>query len=153
MAHEEWRQVALFMSPEIEEVLADNGASMVELLQAEGLDLQRSATYPKGVADSGAKEPVTIILASAAVIAALGPVVTKIISALSRKQVVVTNRVLVPVETTDGKVVCDKEGNPVFQWVDEVSIVESRVPSSETTSASIDTPLGFKFTFKAETRG
>ena len=150
---EDRMEVAIFISPEIEEVFADNGVDVISILREEELDVQRGKAIARVSAASGLKEPVSIILASAFVISVLTPIITKAITALSGKQVLVTERILAPVETSDGKVVCDAEGNPILQWIDKTSIVESGVRSTDTVSANVETPLGFKFSFKAESNG
>jgi hypothetical protein len=146
---EDQHEVLLFASPEIEEVLADNRVDLVELLQREGLEVSRSMLKEQGLAlEPGLKEPVSIILASAAVIAALTPAITRAISALSRKQVLVTERVLAPVETSTGEVVRDPDGRPVLHWADRARLVEPKTTPSDHASLKAESPLGLTISFE-----
>ena len=143
-------KVAIFASPEVEEVLADNGVDVVTLLRKQGIEVERIPGSAAGFQDPGLKDPVSIILASAALIAILTPVITKAINALSRKQVVVTQTILAPVETSDGHIVRDADGNPILQQVEKTEIIEGRTRPADTFSFSADTRIGLKYDFKAE---
>jgi hypothetical protein len=146
-------EVAISASAEVDEVLADNGTDIITLLRKEGIEVQRGISTVATPEDSGLKEPVTIILATAALIATLTPVITKAINALSRKQIVITTTVLAPVETSDGRVVCDADGNPILQRVEKTEILEGATRPADSMSVSIETPIGLKFSFKAESHG
>lgn len=105
---------------------------LVELLQRDGLDVSKG-NYGGARLDTaaGLKEPVTVILASAAVITSLTPILSKLISSLSRRPVVVSERILVPVEDSSGTIVVDSSGQPIMQWVEKARMVESSTGSND----------------------
>ena len=147
---EDQRELVVYASPEVEELLADNDTDLVELLRSEGLEVIRGSTSEgiPGVA-LGLKEPVTIILASAAVIASLTPIISRTISALSHKRVITTERVLVPVEDSKGEVVRDANGNPQLHWVDRTRLLESTAAPHDRTSLKVESPVGLAINFEA----
>ena len=116
----------IFASPEIEQLLADNGVSFDEALRREGYDVSKGASSdPASDAEVGTRAVATTILASAAVIAALTPVLLKIIESLTYKGAIVHDTVLVPVEDSSGNVVTDSSGEPKLQWVRKAEFLES----------------------------
>jgi hypothetical protein len=118
--------IFVFASSEIQDILADNQIDIVDVLRAEGFDLQRSlARNPAQKYGPGYKEPATVILATAALVAALTPVISKLISALAHKAVLVQEMVLTPVLDEQGNVVQDVLGNPVLYWAKKSQILES----------------------------
>jgi hypothetical protein len=147
---EDQRELVVYASPEVEELLADNEIDLVELLRSEGLEVSRgSVTEGIPVAEAGLKEPVTILLASAAVIASLTPIISRVISALSHKRVVTKERQLVPVEDSKGNVVRDSSGNPLLHWVDRTRLLESAAKPRDHTSLKVDSPIGLTINFEA----
>jgi hypothetical protein len=144
------RELVVYASPEVEELLADNEIDLVELLRSEGLEVSRgSATEGIPVAEAGLKEPVTILLASAAVIASLTPIISRVISSLSHRRVVTKERLLVPVEDSIGNIVRDSGGNPLLHWVDRTRLLESAAKPSDRTSLKVDSPIGLTINFEA----
>jgi hypothetical protein len=147
---EDNREVLLYASPEVEELLADNGINLVEVLRREGLEVGRgSVTEGIPSAQSGLKEPVTILLASAAVIASLTPIISKTISAITHKPVIVTEQMLVPVEDSTGKVVRDSSGNPQLHWVDRKRLLEPTSTSRDRMSLKAESPIGLTVSLEA----
>jgi hypothetical protein len=146
------QEVFVFLSPEIQELLADNQTDLVDLLRQEGVDVRSGFVQdPSSSSDAGHKEPVTVILASAALVLALTPLLTKLIEALSHEAVIVTEQVLVPVEDSQGQIVRDKEGQPVLHWVERNRVVESAARPSEETAVDIKgygISVGYKSTPK-----
>jgi hypothetical protein len=139
-------EVYLFVDPEIERLLADNHTDLIALLQRQGVEVERSAA-PSTPTERGHKEPATIILASAALITALTPVIRKILSNLSRKDpVIVEELVPEPVEDSRGIPVRDAAGNPTIRWVSRNRIIEPAT-DKEAESYSISGPLGIRISY------
>jgi hypothetical protein len=142
-------ELVILASPEIRELLVDNEVDIVELLRAEGLEVRRgSASEGISDAEDGLKEPVTILLASAAVIASLTPIISRIISSLTHKRVITKERVLVPVEDSKGEIIRDTAGNPILHWVERARLLES-ASSHDHTSLKVEGPAGLTINFEA----
>lgn len=142
-------EVSLFVDPAIEKLLVENQTDLVTLLRRNDLAVERSAvTRPQ--ASRGEKEPATIIIATAALIAALTPTVSRILEKLSHKPVLVEELAPVPIEDSDGNPVRDAAGNPMIEWVPRQRLIERQV-SSESESYSISGPLGLKISYKRST--
>lgn len=147
---EDQQQVFVYLSPDVQELFADNQTDLVELLQHEGVDVRRGfASDPTASVESGHKEPATIIIASAALVAALTPLLVRAIEALSHKTVVVTEQLAVPVEDSQGNVVRDTFDQPVLQWVDRTRILESSDKPRDETTVNIKGPLGISIEYKS----
>lgn len=112
-------------STEIEEALADNGVTIADLLAQQGVPLETEVGSDPASGDDGNKEAVTIILATAGLVMAATPLLKRGIRPLVHKSVVATERVLVPVEDSQGNVVRDAEGQPVLRWIDRSRLIES----------------------------
>lgn len=140
----------MFLSRDMQEFLADNQLSLDEMLRRQGADVQiKLGQDPAASSDAGHKEPATIIIASAAVIAALTPLLIKAFETLAYKPVVVTEQVIVPVEDSKGNVVLDANGNPVLHWVDRTRVIETDTRPRDETSVDIKGPLGISIGYKS----
>lgn len=142
-------QIFLFLSPDIEELLIDNETDLVELLQQEGIEVNQGFLKdPTKDAQSGHKDPTTVILASAALILAITPIVSKVIAALSHKKVVIKELVCVPVEDSSKNVVRDSSGEPILQWVERTRLLESSQKIELGTQISLKGPVGLEVTYE-----
>lgn len=142
-------EVFLFPSPEVQALLADNGTDLVELLKREGVEVRRGfATDPAASAASGHKDPATVIIASAALVAALTPILSQALAALTHKTLVVREEVIVPVEDSKGNVVRDANGQPLVHWVARDVIRESSM-QPDGYDISIKGPLGIAIEMKS----
>jgi hypothetical protein len=123
----------------------------VELLNQEGIAVSRGyAQDPTQSKDAAYKEPVSIILASTALILALTPTISKVIAAISRRAVEVEEIVLVPVEDSQGNIVHDKAGNPILHWIKRKQLKETAIIPPDETSVELKVPfVGFELTYKA----
>ena len=136
----------LLPSPELDAFLDENSTDLVEILGNEGVVVEGGRTAdPAGTAGLRDKDPVSILVASAGVALALVPALTRILTALTHKEVIVKEMILVPVEDSKGNVVRDAAGNPSLQWVERSRILESAEPSLPKTSVSAEGPVGLKF--------
>ena len=138
----------LLPSPELDAFLDENGTDLVEILSNEGIVVgQRRTADPAGSAGAREKDPVSILVASAGAALALVPVLSRILSALTHKKVLVKEMMLVPVEDSKGTVVRDAAGNPCLHWVERSRILESAEQSSPKTSVNVEGPVGLKFAY------
>ncbi len=150
MQPEDQEQIYVFLSPEIEALLADNGTNVAELLQSEGLPVQQAfATNPATDTAGGSKEPVTIILATAAVVVALTPVLIRLIERLTSKPIILKEKVLSPVEDSHGQVVHDANGEPVLAWQVKSTIIKAEKTPKEQTRTKIKGPLAIEIEYSS----
>lgn len=139
------------MSDDVQGLLAENDVSLLDLLKSEGIQARvAAASDPASDASVGTKEPITLVLATAAAIAALTPVLTRAINAISRRPVVVRETVLAPVESSSGEIVKSSTGKPILSWVERTRVISRQQPaSSEQSSMTIETPLGIDLTLES----
>jgi len=110
--------VFFFLAPEVNRFLVENNIGMRELLQRAGLPSAVQLGENPAGNSAGEKEPATILLASAALIAAATPILRELIRNISGREAVVRERHLLPVEDSKGKLVHDATGAPILHWVD-----------------------------------
>lgn len=142
-------EVHVFLSPEVEELLVDNDADLVDLLRREGVEAKRAAPALAAAPEEGKKEPVTVILAASALAVSLTPIVKKLISNLSRRPVLVEERVPLAVEDSQGNVVRNAEGVPVVRWVNRKRFVEATAVPDESSSLAIEGPIGLRISYRS----
>jgi hypothetical protein len=120
-------ELFVFTSPDVDAIFAENRTSLAYLLKREGCDVEQGFGTDPAKASSGdaTREIATTILASAALAAALTPIVLKVLQSLTYKDVVVHEVILVPVEDSAGNVVENACGEPVMQWIKRSKILES----------------------------
>ena len=111
-------KVFFFLAPEVEDFLIENDIGVRQILQKSGLATVAQLGENPASNSAGEKEPATILLASAAVIAAATPILRELIRNISGREAVVREQHLVPVEDSKGKLVRDAEGAPILHWVD-----------------------------------
>jgi hypothetical protein len=141
--------VYVYLSRNVETTLAEHEISLRELLVREGLSFEAPVSADPATGDgSRAKEPVTVLLASAAVIASLTPVVTRAIQALSHRAVVVETDVLAPVENGAGEVVRNASGEPVLYWTRRASVLGSAPQTPDAAAVSVEGPLGLRISYR-----
>ena len=132
-------------SAEISRLVADLGTDWPELLRQEGLQVRQTVgADPSKAGGSSEKEPVTILLATAGLVMSLAPALARVLTALSRRPVKVSEMVMVPVEDSKGGVVKDSAGNPILHWVERARLLESQDPRPAKSSTSLEGPLGLK---------
>ena len=143
------REVFIFASPEIQGLLVDNQVDLVELLLHEGIVVDRGlARNLENHGVSTPKDLTTVFLATAGVILSLTPILTKVIAALSHKQIETHEMILIPVEDSQGNVVRNTAGEPILQWVRRTHIIESQKEVPEVTFISLKGPVGIELTFR-----
>jgi hypothetical protein len=118
-------ELYVFLSPELEALLADYQTDIPELLQKEGVSVQRTfAKNPVTDDQSNQKDPALIILASAALVVSLTPILTRALEKLAARPVLVHDKVLVPIEDSQGNVLHNAIGEPLLRIEDRSRYVE-----------------------------
>ena len=133
-------EVHVFLSPGIKALLAENATDLEGLLRSHGHDVQaRLAAGPN--ASQGEKDVALILVASAAVIAAATPLLTRLLETLGNRPVVVTRKVPRKIRTKDGKL--------KTKWIEETEVktVQKAKVKQETQLKG----LGFEISLKSET--
>ncbi len=112
---------------------------------------QEFAKDPTADANSGCKDATSVILASAALVLSITPFLSKIISALSHKRVLVKEKVLVPVEDSSGNVVRDSFGEPILHWLERSRLLESSEEMPSKTKMVLKGPYRLEVTYEDST--
>lgn len=149
MADDGQTEIRVFLTPEVERLLIENETDVVTLLRRSGADVSAVPGPPSG---GGEKEPVTILLATAALVATLTPLLTRALSALSRKAVLVSESVPVAVTDASGNVVHDEHGKPVIEYVERHRFVETQ-PQAEPDQKAEVNALGWHVSLESRQRG
>lgn len=142
-------ELFVFASSEIQELLADNQLDLVELLNQEGVEAEKGlAMNPAAAsANSTQKDPAGVILASAALVLAITPLITKILTALSHRNIVVRELVCVPVENSSGEVVRDQDGKPILHWIERSRLLTKSEQLQSSTEISLKGPIGLEVSY------
>jgi hypothetical protein len=141
--------IYILLSPEIREFLADNQTSLAELLHEEGVEVEAQiAANPVHQEGGSTKDPVSILVASAAVLAALTPLVSRVLDRFSRKPTVVEEQVLLPVLDGSGAPVTDKDGQPYTYWALRPKVLKDEKPKPMGSIIELQGPFGLKVSYK-----
>ncbi len=128
------QHVYVFLSREVENYFVENEISVREIIYQSGLNFNLGISQNPASDAIGEKEPATIILASAAVIAAATPLLVNILEKIIGREVVIRERRLVPVEDSNRNIVHDKNGDAILHWVD---IAKEKIEETEQYKVSI----------------
>ncbi len=112
------QKIFLLPSPELEDLLLDKGLDLRELVSKSVSGVKMALADDPASTERGKKEPLTVLLGTAALIAALTPTLKELIRAATGRNPLITERRLVPVVDGKGKPIVDKNGEPILQWVD-----------------------------------
>ena len=146
-------EVFVLLAPEVEQLLSDHDIDLVQLLCREGISVgSRFASNPAD-SGSGSREPLTLLLGSAAVLAVLTPTISRILDALTYDPVIVRDVYLAPVEDASGAVVRDPEGNPVLTWRTQTTALGDGPRRADPISVSVRTPIGISIDIQTGQRG
>jgi len=126
-------KIYLEFSDELQEVLDDNGISIEDILEQEEIDADVTYGVMPAQAEEGArsKDIVTIIIASSALVLAIGAAISKILSTYHRKPHLVEYEEVVVLRDGKGKALKDKDGNPLVERVKRYELLEPRATDSE----------------------
>jgi hypothetical protein len=106
----------VFLSREVQELMLDQETSVGEILRAKGVSVEVAIGDNPAEDARGKKEPATILLASAAVLAVVTPLLREVIRSLARRDTLASELRLVPVQDSSGGIVRDKSGEPILHW-------------------------------------
>jgi hypothetical protein len=137
-------EVFFFLAPDVERYLTQNGLGPRELFQKTGLEIVMRLGEDPAARGTGRKEPVTILLASAAVIAAATPILRELIRNVSGREIVVHERRLLPVEDSKGNAIRDGAGEPILQWVDVAKFPDQAAQSIKIKGFGMEISFGGK---------
>jgi hypothetical protein len=129
----------LRLGPELGRKLAESGVSLRDLAQRANIPGLEVGSDPATPADVKA-EPITILLGTAAVIAAATPVLTRLIEAMGFHGSIVKEKKLAAVLDGNGNVIKDKDGNPIVAWEDEYKALEPKRTGSTQKATKIIGP-------------
>jgi hypothetical protein len=144
----------VFADPAIKAELVGSDTSVADLLKRDGQPVS-AGTAADPATDPGVreKEPVSLLIGTAAVILALTPVVSRVVSTFVRRPVVVTEMVCVPLEDSKGKIVRDNAGNPIMTWVERKRLIESSRKEQTADALQLQGPLGLKISYQSKHSG
>ena len=152
MAHDPQTEIRVVLAPDVEQLLVENEIDVVDLLRRDGVDVERGTGTRLGTSQSGEKEPVTVLLATSALVVALTPLLSRALASLSRKRVLVEERIPVAVTDAHGNAVRDSSGAPVIEWVDRKRFAESEANETD-QSLSISGPLELNVRYESSPGG
>ena len=126
-------KIYLELSDELQEVLNDNGISIEDILEQEGIEADVTYGVMPTQAEEGArsKDVVTIILVSSALVLAISVAISNVLSTLYRKPIHVVEDDVIVLQDAKGKVLKDKEGNPLVERVKRHKLLEPRAADRE----------------------
>jgi len=123
----------VIFSEEVKTYLADNNIQLNELLRKAGQNEISVVSDP--AAPEGTREPVTILLGAAAVVAASTPILARLIESITNRPVIVKDYDLVPAADQKGHVLLRQSGDPILYWRERTRLIESK--SRTTTEQKI----------------
>jgi hypothetical protein len=138
-------KIYLELSPEVEQILADNSIDIEKILEQEQIEFEKAPKeqipYQK---EKGAqtKEIVTVILASSAAAAAIGFAIKQAISALNNRPIVV--------KAYDAVNAVNPDGTSETKLIENLKLLEPRAKDSKTTIELNFKLLGVIFKFSTE---
>lgn len=133
-------QIYLELPSEFQQLLSDNGITVERILRDENIDARVSFGILPTAQDATvrSKEPVLIILASAAAVLAVGSAISQVIHALYRKPYLVEVCELIEQTDAAGNVILDTGGKPSLIQVKKYDLLE---PRKEDSSHSLETGM------------
>ena len=139
----ETAKIYLDLSEDILAWMADNGLSIEDVLEKEGIDAEvvEGVMPVDGESGSRTKEVVSIILANAAAVTAILFAVSRCMRTWLNRPIYESWEELEEIRDEDGKVMLDKDGNPMMKMVRKHVLVE---PGQGETREKIDLKAGLK---------
>jgi len=125
----------IILSADVQRLLAENNVGLSDILAQAALDPKevREVSNP-ATPEAGAKETVTLILASAAAVAALTPLFTRLVQLYTHRPIVVEETELTAVLDGQGKPVTGPSGDPVLHWQRKKRLLEPQQPIEQSKS-------------------
>src|SRR5258708_7895667 len=106
----------LLLTPDLERLMAEKEVDLNELIRRAAPEVKMEIGQNIAGETEGEKELVTILLASAAVIAALTPTLKELIRAATDRPIVATDMIPVPLLDNTGKPILGSNGEPAVAW-------------------------------------
>jgi hypothetical protein len=137
-------QIYLELDEELQQLLNENGLSVADLLQQEGIEAQiKSGVLPATTETTRTKDLVTVILASSAAVTAISFAISKVLHTLHNKPHFVEYQEPVELRDAQGNVMLDKQGNPLFKMVPRKEFVTPATKDQQQDfEVSFDLPKG-----------
>ena len=148
--YDEHFEVSFFLDPEIERLLIENETDVPSLLRRKGFDVQQTSGS-LAVQSTGQREPVTVLLATAAVIAAMTPTLREVIRTLARRDVLVTEREAVPLLDDNGEVIRDGDGRERVEWVERQRLLPRDGGPIKATEKYVIKGFGIDLSYESST--
>lgn len=114
---EEKTPVFIFTSPEFQEFLDSYGIDLVTLLQEQGAEVDWGMASNPAITDISEKSASKVILASAALVVVLTPLLSQALQSVTPQGVIVEEVRCFPVTDKEGNLIKDSLGRPIMQWV------------------------------------
>lgn len=125
-------QIYLELTPELQQLLDDNGLSVGDILRQQNIPVEVTHGVLPDEPEAGAqsKEPVTIILASAAAALLVGSAISQVLNTVFRRPVLVDHYEFVELKDANGNILLDKKGKPQLKRVRRFELLEPRPQDS-----------------------
>jgi hypothetical protein len=125
-------QIYLELPPELQQLLSDNGLSVGEILSQQNVSAEVTYGVLPDEPETGGrtKDPVLIILASAAAALAVGSAISQVLRTLLRRPQMVEYYELVELKDAKGNILLDKKGKPQLKRVKKYDLLEPRKEDS-----------------------
>jgi hypothetical protein len=143
----------VLIDSETQSLLLDNQVDLVLELQRRGHTIERTLLPdPAELSIGQSRDAVLVILASAAVISALGIAISDILQALSRRPILVKNVEYKAIRGPDGEVIQGPDGKPVMEWIETSELLETTQPDTSTKrmEATLGGPRGLQIRISRE---
>lgn len=138
-------EIYILCSAEVGQLLLDNQVDIVDVLRQAGLAVEADwRANPATPPNSQTRELVTVLIGVSGLLASMTPMLKHLIDALSRKPILVSEQVLIPVEDADGNIVRTAAGEPVLHWVSRHRYVETHRPGRSRIELEV-APTGLRF--------
>jgi hypothetical protein len=137
----------IILSADVQRLLSENNVGLNDILAQAALGPNEvREVFDPATPELGAKEVVTIILASAAAVAVLTPLLTKVVRLYTHRPIVVEDTELVPTYDKQGKPLIHPSGDPVLHWQRKKRLLEPQ-QNNQQSKATIK---GFGIEIKVE---
>jgi hypothetical protein len=132
--------IYLELSPELQQLPNDNSLSVDDILRQQNIPAEVSYSILPDEPEAGArsKDPVMMILASAAVVLAVGAAISRVLHTFQRRPQLVEYYELVELKDSEGNILRDQKGKPQLKRLKKYELLE---PRKEDSNQSVDIGL------------
>ncbi len=123
------------LTPELQQLLSENGLSIGEILHQENIESDVTYGVVPDMEDLGSrsKDPALIILASATLVLAIGAAISRVLSTLQRRPQLVEYFEFHELRDANGDVLRNESGMPRLKRVKKYEFIEPRKQDSTQT--------------------